>query len=124
MRVFTGNFLNELTVNAGLNHRKRLHYNVHQCYSEPCQRLFNALGLESFIHPHRHWTDPKDELLIAVRGEMAFITFANDGEIISATRFGVSRTKEALAVGLEVTPSIWHTVVALEPGCILFEMSS
>lgn len=83
------------------------------------QRLFNAIGVDSYIRPHRHLLDPKIETLIAVRGRMAMIAFDNDGAITDCVVFGIG---EGDAAGVELGTDQWHTVVALVPGSILFEV--
>lgn len=81
MKVFSADYLNKLTAQAQDNLRKRQHCNIHESYADPCQRLFNAIEPDSYIPPHRHATDPKDELLIAVRGSMAMVTFDEQGMV-------------------------------------------
>ena len=124
MKIFTADYFNELTAQAQGNPRKRQHRNIHESYMDPCQRLFNAIGLRSYIRPHRHATDPRDELLIAIRGLMALVAFDEHGMVIKVVRFGADRAGEGLAVGAEIPANIWHTVIALEPGCILLEVKA
>jgi cupin fold WbuC family metalloprotein len=124
MKVFSADYLNELTAQAQGNLRKRQHFNIHKSYADPCQRLFNAIGTESYIRPHRHATDPIDELLIAVRGTMALMTFDELGMVTKVMRFGTDKNGEGLAVGAEVPANEWHTVIALEPGCVLLEVKA
>lgn len=124
MKVFSTHYLNELTAQARGSLRKRQHRNVHQSYADTCQRLFNAIEPESYIRPHRHATDPRDELLIAVRGSMALVTFDEQGMLTKVVRFGTDINDEGLAVGAEVPAYEWHTVVALEPGCVLLEVKA
>lgn len=124
MKVFSAEYLNELTAQAQGNLRKRQHRNIHESYADPCQRLFNALEPGSYIRPHRHAADPRDELLIAVRGLMVLVTFDGQGKVTGVVRFGANRNGEALAVGAEVPANSWHTVIALEPGCVLLEVKA
>ena len=124
MKVFNADYLNKLTAEASLNPRKRQHQNIHESYEDPCQRLFNAIEPESYIRPHNHATDPRDELLIAVRGSMALVIFDEHGIVIDFVRFGAGKTSEGLSVGAEVPRNTWHTVIALEPGCVLLEVKS
>ena len=124
MKVFGADYLNELTAQAQGSLRKRQHRNVHESYADPCQRLFNAIEPGSYIRPHRHAADPRDELLIAVRGYMALVTFDEQGKVNGVVRFGVDRNGEGLAVGAEVPANTWHTVIALEPGCVLLEVKA
>lgn len=53
---------------------------------------------------------------------MALITFDDQGSVIGILRFGSEKHGSDLAAGAEVASSTWHTVVALEPGCILLEV--
>ena len=124
MKVFGKDYLNELTLQAQGSRRKRQHRNIHESYAELCQRLFNAIEPGSYIRPHRHAADPRDELLIAVRGSMALVTFDEQGMVIGVVRFGVDRNGDGLAVGAEVPAATWHTVIALEPGCVLLEVKA
>ncbi len=91
MKVFSADYLNKLTAQAECSPRKRQHRNIHESYADPCQRLFNAIEPGSYICPHRHAADPRDELLIAVRGTMALVTFDEQGVVAGVIRFGVDR---------------------------------
>lgn len=124
MKVFSVDYLNDLTAQAQGSPRKRQHRNIHESYADPCQRLFNAIEPGSYIRPHRHAADPKDELLIAVRGLMALVTFDELGKVTGVVRFGVDRNGEGLAVGAEVPANTWHTVIALEAGSVLLEVKA
>lgn len=124
MKVFGADYLNELTARAQCSPRKRQHHNIHESYADPCQRLFNAIEPSSYIRPHRHATDPRDELLIAVRGSMALVTFDERGMVTEVVRFGADRNGDGSAVGAEVPANTWHTVIALESGCVLLEVKA
>lgn len=124
MKVFSTDYLNELTAQAQSSPRMRQHRNIHESYADPCQRLFNAVEPGSYIRPHRHAADPRDELLIAVRGLMVLVTFDDQGMVTGVVRFGVDRKGEGLTVGAEVPANTWHTVIALEPGCVLLEVKA
>lgn len=124
IKVFNPDYLNSLSAQAKLNDRLRQHNNIHQDYQENCQRLFNALEPGSYIRPHRHASDPRPELLIAIRGSMALITFDDKGSISAILHFGSQKYGSELAVGAEVLSSTWHTVVALEPSSVLLEVKA
>lgn len=55
---------------------------------------------------------------------MALVTFDQQGVVTEVIPFGTDRNPEVLAVGVEVPANVWHTVIALEPGCILLEVKS
>lgn len=124
--VFSDSMLEALVAAAAAHHRGRLHRNVHRSYDDPCQRLFNAIGVDSYIRPHRHSLDPRDECLVAVRGAMALLVFDDAGAIRQTVRFGVPSAEltDRPNTGVEVSAGVWHTVVALAPGSVLFEVKA
>lgn len=117
----TNAMLDALIKDARAAPRRRKHLNLHHSPSEPCQRLLNAIEPESYIHPHRHPTYRTNECLIALRGELALLTFDDAGEVLASHRFGGARA--TLAV-VELEPHSWHTVLALTSGAVLFETKS
>lgn len=124
MKVFTQQELNELTELAKASVRLRQHRNVHQSYQDPCQRLLNAIEPGSYIRPHRHKSDPRDEMLVAVRGLMALVTFGDDGNVTEVVRLGTERYGVNARPLAELSSDVWHTVVALESGCVLLEIKA
>jgi cupin fold WbuC family metalloprotein len=124
MKIFDAHYLDSLTSLAKVSPRLRQHRNVHQSYQDASQRLFNAIQPGTYIRPHRHASDPRDELLIAVRGVMTVVTFDDQGSVTKVLRFGTERYGDEMAVGIEVSPSTWHTVIALEPSCVLLEVKA
>ena len=123
---FSSEFLDALTQESIQSNRQRQHKNIHQHYNEPSQRLFNAIGVNSYIRPHRHSIDPKEECLIAVRGRMALLVFDDIGNLQQIIRFGAqaNEAQKAIGVGVNLPAGIWHTVIAEVPGSILFEVKS
>ena len=123
---FSPAFLDLLSQQAEQVTRQRQHINIHNNYSDPCQRLFNAIGINSYIRPHRHSIDPKDECLIAVRGRMALLVFNDIGQVDQVVKFGTqdNDAKQAIGVGVNLSGGVWHTVIAEMPGSILFEVKS
>ena len=62
---------------------------------------------------------------MAVQGEFAAVTFADGGEIEDVVRFATEaywRYDARVAVGVELGPETWHTVVALSDTAVLFEV--
>lgn len=114
----------DLTARATLSVRSRDSLNIHSSFQEPCQRLLNAINIGSYIQPHRHCLDPKKELLIAVKGKFAAIEFSDSGFFKGFSVFGSEKYCDSCdsSYGVEVPPSCWHTVIALEPGSVLLEV--
>lgn len=118
--------IDDLVEQAGQSLRGRLHRNLHATHDAPVQRLFNAIGMDSYIRPHRHWQDPKTETLLAVRGVLTFVTFSDEGVIEQAIHIGeqiAGRTGNA-SIGVEIPPGVWHTVIADQPGAVIFEVKA
>jgi cupin fold WbuC family metalloprotein len=126
LKVFSAAYLDDLVVQAAGAPRRRQHRNVHTDYFDPCQRLFNAIEPESYIQPHRHGAAQGAEMMVAVRGLMVLIIFDEDGNIEKVQRFGAgSHTANSnVAIGAEIPPGKWHTVVSLETGSVLLEVKA
>jgi cupin fold WbuC family metalloprotein len=126
MKVFSRQYFENLLNAASQSQRLRVHANVHRAYTDQCQKLFNAIREDSYIRPHRHSLDPKEECLIAVKGLLAFILFNDQGLIESVILFGSEKYSEKLSIpsGLELPSGVWHTVVSLVDDSILFEVKS
>ena len=124
MKLFSSEYLNRMTEQAKSSGRLRQHRNVHQSFQEPCQRLFNAIEPGSYIRPHRHKSDPRDEMLVAIRGLMALITFDDEGQVESAVHFGTERFGGEICTAVEIPSAVWHTVIALQTGCVLLEVKA
>lgn len=123
--VISSQLFSQLIAQAEERQRRRQHHNLHSSYEDPCQRLLNAIAMDSYIRPHRHALDPKAESLIAIRGLFALITFEDGGAVDEVVRFGSEifcREDPAVAFGVELPPDTWHTVVALAPESVLLEL--
>jgi cupin fold WbuC family metalloprotein len=124
MKLFDSEYFQKLIGQAKNNSRGRQHCNIHQSYEDPCQRLFNAIEPGSYIQPHRHATDAREELLVAVRGKMAVFTFDDSGIVTGMFPLVAGLGDFANSVGVEVSSHVWHTVISLETGSILLEVKA
>ncbi len=113
--------LAELDRQAAASPRRRMHRNLHASPVEPCQRLINAMRPDSYIRPHRHTDYVTNECLLALRGRFLLIEFDDSGSVLAALRMG---GRDADLLIAEVPPERWHTVVALQDDCVLFETKS
>jgi cupin fold WbuC family metalloprotein len=117
MKIVDGNALDALCAAARESSRRRMNRNLHDSFSEPCQRLLNAVEPDSYIRPHRHLTPPKPETFLAVRGRFAAILFDDGGEITHVSFLAPGDG----AVLADIAPGAWHAIFALEPGSVFFE---
>lgn len=124
MKIFSSQYFDELIESAVQSRRLRSHANVHRSYTDQCQKLFNAINAESYIRPHRHSLDPKEECLVAIKGLFGLIIFNDQGLVESTTLFGSEKYTEGLllASGVELPAGTWHTVVSLVDNSVLFEV--
>lgn len=118
MKRIDHQMLTELSVAARDNPRLRQHLNLHDSYTEPCQRLLNAMEPGSYIQPHRHYLYPKIEFFVALRGRMVLLIFSDSGKIIQTHVFSAGGD----LMGAEVPPGAWHTVVSLMEGSVFLEV--
>lgn len=115
--IVTDNILNALIEKAKSSPRLRQHLTLHQGHDELSQRVVCAMEPGSYMQPHRHFSDPKQECFVGVRGKIALITF-NDVGRINETYLLHSDSGVLIA---QVEPDVWHTLVSLETGSVFFE---
>jgi len=107
--------LDGLVKDAKISPRKRKNLNLHKNAEEQVQRMLNALELETYVRPHRH-PALHPEVFLALEGRAALLEFNDDG---SAKEYCVLNARGDVR-GAESTPETWHTLVALDPGTVLF----
>ena len=116
MKLITEELLNEVTAQAKANPRLRMNYNLHTSMDAPVHRLINALEPGTYLQPHRH-TD-KEETYVVLRGRLLTFFFDDKGNVTERTLL----CPDEGVYGLEIPPATWHSVVALEPGTVIFEI--
>lgn len=125
VRTYSFSFIDDVAMSAQKTPRRRLHANLHASYQDPVQRLFNAIGTDSYIRPHRHLGARADEFLMAVRGVFTLVLFDDHGEVLECRRFGSdAHSSDAEFLAVEIEAGTWHTVLAEEPGSVLFEVKA
>lgn len=122
MRIIDLSFLDKLTSEAKSSKRLRKHVNLHANHLEPCQRIINAIEPQSYIRPHRHFSDPKVEFLTVLRGRFAVLFFDCVGEIDDIQMMSMHLCHDISSI--EIYPEDWHTVISLTSGSVLFETKS
>lgn len=118
MKLLDKGLFAQLSSQASRSPRLRQHYNLHEGLDDPCQRLIIAIEPDSYVRPHRHLLEPKTECLMGLRGRLALLTFDDRGEILDLLYLGQGTT----IAGVEVPAGVWHTLLALEPGSVFFEI--
>lgn len=118
MRVVDQSTLLALVEQAEHASRRRMNLNLHDAPEDPIQRLFNAIEPQSYVRPHCHIDPVRWELMLAIRGACAVLTFEPDGVV--SGRAELVAGGDSVAVQLQ--PGTWHSVVAMQPGTVFFEV--
>jgi cupin fold WbuC family metalloprotein len=98
--------------------RRRVIQPFHKSDTDPLHRMLNAVQPDSYVRPHRHLDPPKAEAWILLRGALVFFTFEDDGRIRDAIRVAAGSD----CFGVDLTPGIYHSFVALEPDTVIYEV--
>jgi cupin fold WbuC family metalloprotein len=104
------------------NERLREIHILHQEHKDNLHRMLNAFQPKSYVVPHRHLEDPKDEAIIILKGSIGCICFNEDGSIIPESVCYLSQNSDR--IGLDVRAGVWHTFFALEKDTVIFEVKS
>jgi cupin fold WbuC family metalloprotein len=105
---------------AGVSPRGRKNYNFHREYSDPLQRLLNAIDPYSYIQPHKHEDPDKVEAFVVLRGRLLVLEFDPDGRITESAILDPLTGSH----GAEIPPRTFHMIIALEPGTIVYEVKN
>lgn len=110
--------IDQLSAKAKEAPRKRMNHNFHQTAEDLLNRMLNAMEPDTYVCPHKHENPDKREAFIVLRGAFLIVEFDNTGNITDHTV--LSREKGVL--GLEIQPRVYHTLICLEPGSVLYEL--
>jgi len=113
--------LDTVTVEAAVvasrsRERRRANHNLHPALDDPIQRFLNVLQPDSYVRPHRHEAD-RFELFLVLAGRAAAILFDAAGAVIETVALAPDATR-----AVEIPGGRWHTLLALEPDTVLFEV--
>lgn len=111
---------------ARASERRRTNYNFHGDMQDNPHRFLNVMLHETYITPHRHLSPPKAESFLILEGQVAFFTFEDDGGIagcdILGNESGTQPGPAVGALGIDISPGYWHTLVVLSEYAICFEV--
>lgn len=102
---------------ASASERGRVTHNFHQAAADNPHRFLNALTRGSYCAPHRHASPPKTESFLVLRGEVLLLLFGDAGEI--QARYVLGRNE---LIGIDIPAGVWHTVAAVTPTAVCFEV--
>lgn len=100
--------------------RLRINHNLH---AEPdaVQRFLNVLQPGTYVRPHRHRRDQPGtgfECFLLLQGALGLLVLDARGELLQLERLSATGPVR----GLELAEDQFHTLVALEPDTVMFEL--
>jgi cupin fold WbuC family metalloprotein len=98
--------------------RLRAQHEFHESFQDPIQRFLNAIEPGSYVRPHRHSTAGRWEWFQALAGTAGILIFDDKGTVLDR----VDIRSVGPEYGVEIPAGVWHTVVSLTPGTVLFEV--
>jgi cupin fold WbuC family metalloprotein len=105
---------------ARRSRRRREIHVFHAGDADPLQRMLNAIQPGSYIQPHRHLEPPKSEAVVVLQGMLGYMSFAAAGTPDEETFLLLD--PERGAYGCDIRPGVWHTIFALAPDTVIFEV--
>ncbi|AJR12687.1 cupin fold metalloprotein, WbuC family [Leptospira interrogans serovar Grippotyphosa str. 2006006986] len=118
-QLLTDSLFLEVLQKANASPRKRANHNFHEL-SEVYQRFLNVLTRDTYVQAHRHKFPPKPETFLALKGDLGFILFNDDGSI-QETHY---LSSQGPVYGIDIVPGVFHTLVCLSENAICFEGKS
>lgn len=97
--------------------RRRMNRNFHPHDDHPAHRLLNAIEPDSYVRPHRHLDPLKDETILCVKGRLGCILFDDSGAVQETCVLAPDGER----FGVDIAHGQFHSLVALEPGSVMFE---
>lgn len=92
----------------------------HEGDPDPLQRMLNAIQPGSYVRPHRHLNPPKAESIILLQGALAYVSFGEDGLPQEGSLILIDLGRGVY--GCDIRLGVWHTIFALAPDTVLFEV--
>jgi cupin fold WbuC family metalloprotein len=110
--------LQETIKQAKESSRKRKNFNFHKSLDANVQRMLNALEPGTYVQPHKHENPDKVEVFMVLKGEILVIEFDDEGHIVEQVILSAASGN----FGVEIPPKIWHSIIPLESGTVVFEV--
>ena len=111
---------NQVAEVARQHPRLRKNHNFHQ-ESDLVQRFLNVLQPGTYVRPHRHVRDQPGtgfECFLVLQGAIGLLVMNSSGSIIQQERLEANGPLR----GIELAENQFHTLVALEPDTVMFEL--
>ena len=113
--IIDNKILDDLSAQAKKNPRLRQAMDLRNSPEDLSQRMLNALEPGTVMPIHRH--HGSSETVVVLRGKIEWIFYDNDGN--ETERVALDANGEPRMLNVE--RDIWHSLVYLEEGSVLFE---
>lgn len=100
--------------------RLRLNHNFH-AEADAVQRFLNALQPGTYVRPHRHRRSEPGagfECFLVLQGEVGLLVLDERGQVLQQERLSAAGPVR----GLDLAEDQFHTLVALQPDTVIFEL--
>lgn len=114
IRIIDEEFLARLAADAAESPRRRKNENLHAANEYPCHRLLNALMADTYIQPHCHKADDKDETVALLKGRLGLIEFSPDGQVL-----GTRELRPGMVA--DIPHGTFHGWCCLDDGSVFIE---
>jgi cupin fold WbuC family metalloprotein len=118
MILINQKLLDQVSAEAKAKERQRQNFNFHICAEDTLHRMLNAVEPGSYVCPHLHANPDKREAFIILQGKMLVVLFDKQGNITEHTILH----RASGNFGIEIPPDTYHTIVALEPNTVVYEV--
>ncbi len=118
IQLLTRTILEETAQRAAASPRRRSNHNFHSGPADNPHRFFNVLLEGTYVRPHRHSDPPKSETFLILEGAAAIFFFDDDGNLTQR----VDLSADGETFGIDLLPNTWHSLAALTPKVLCFEV--
>jgi len=120
MIIINDDLINPVMDKAKTSPRRRMNHNFHPQLDDPLQRMLNCLEPGTYIPPHKHENPDKSEAFILLKGKLLVLEFDNDGQVTAHALLEAGSG----TYGAEIAPRVFHCIIALEPGTVVYEVKN
>jgi cupin fold WbuC family metalloprotein len=121
VKLIPDSLFDTVTALAEASPRLRMNHNFHSGPEDNPHRFLNVLLNGTYIRPHRHSAPPKSESFLVLEGIADVILFDEDGAITARHQLGAD-SPEGRLWGIDISPGVWHTIVARTRRVVCFEV--
>jgi cupin fold WbuC family metalloprotein len=131
VQLLTDSLIESVLEKAKNSPRLRMNHNFHTGPEDNPHRFLNVFTYGTYVAPHRHKSPPKAESFIVLHGYVAVFLFKDDGSLDDTLVLGSGPLPEKLpasalgktaARGIDLAPGIWHSITALTPHAVCYEV--